>query len=169
MQDSDLKIYLENLTKVLSLLEKWLIETNVLPTDKVDDRWITSRNGSHILLDDNGEIKDGLGGEFDGMSLDEVGTRSTKRAISPGKRKSESRLVPVILSVGGKKDIPVTLSGFDFDEKGNARQSSLKKVFPSGNQLEQIKKQLNKSAEELVDTSYFKNKNGNRLAWTKDK
>ena len=43
---------------------------------KDEDRWITLENGSRVLLGKNGEIKGGMGGKYNGMTLEEMANAS---------------------------------------------------------------------------------------------
>jgi len=39
---------------------------------RINERWVTMPNGSRVLIGDDGEIKGGLDGKYDGISLDEA-------------------------------------------------------------------------------------------------
>ena len=50
-----------------------------------NEQWVTMPNGSRVLLDDDGNIKGGLGGEHDGESLGEAfgGDSNEDRSVTP--------------------------------------------------------------------------------------
>lgn len=49
----------------------WIIN-NGLAFDAPDEEWITTKNGHHVLIDGEGEIQAGMGGNFNGTKIDEV-------------------------------------------------------------------------------------------------
>ena len=85
-----------------------------------DDKWITVNGGSkkdgegggsHILLDDNGHIKAGAGGKFNGQKLNSMGgtqkfTKYQTNAERSGKTKKEKELHQVRNSLMMGLDIP---------------------------------------------------------------
>lgn len=59
-----------------------------LPSSRIsrhikNDNWITLENGSRVLLDDDGNIKGGLWGKYDGKSLDSAfgGDKKKRRKV----------------------------------------------------------------------------------------
>ena len=42
------------------------------------DEWITTKTGSHVLVGENGEIKAGMGGKFNGQTLKDISRASAK-------------------------------------------------------------------------------------------
>jgi len=63
-------------------------------TRTVDDKWITVQpSGQHVLIDDDGSVKGGLGGKFDGKKIQSIATpagRSKSSEASPANNSPQS-------------------------------------------------------------------------------
>ena len=83
IQKQNAEYYFLELARLLGILHEHAKNYKALA---LDDRWITTENGSRVLLGDDGEIKAGMGGKFNGQKIGELGKHnpsSSKQAANP--------------------------------------------------------------------------------------
>ena len=63
--------YIKLIQVALMVACYFTIKKDIIAMD--EDHWITTKNRRRVLLDENGEIKAGMGGKFNGQNIENIG------------------------------------------------------------------------------------------------